>query len=175
MNPGTFSIIWLFHSFRHQSRAGKGGQIFFLFLIFIKNLSGKKKRVLQGTLMGVPRQLPMLRAQFESLELKEKVKMVERRQMSKKAKVRWGFVSDKSGGRDFSRRGRGKQQLPGAVFFPFLFVCLFGGRPQKDREWFIISFGRDWKYCFHMTNAQCVHEWLRFPCIQNCPVFATGE
>ena len=129
MNPGTFSIIWLFHSFRHQSRAGKGGQIFFLFLINIykkSHLSGKKRSVLQGTLMGVPRQLPMLRAQFESLELKEKVKMVERRLMSKKAKVRWGFVSDKSGGRDFSRRGRGKQQLPGAVFFIFV-VCLFGG------------------------------------------------
>ena len=90
MNPGTFSIIWLFHSFRHQSRAGKGGQIFFLFLIFIKksHLSGKKRSVLQFTLMGVPRQLPMLRAQFESLELKEKVKMVERRPMFKKAKVR---------------------------------------------------------------------------------------
>ena len=24
-------------------------------------------------------------------------------------------------------------------------------------------------------NAQCVHAGLRFPCIQNCPVFATGE
>ena len=68
----------------------KGRSDFLSLLNFYQkfHLSGKKRSVLQGTLMGVPRQLPMLRAQFESLELKEKVKMVERRLMSKKAKVR---------------------------------------------------------------------------------------
>merc|ERR1712061_685498 len=28
---------------------------------------------------------------------------------------------------------------------------------------------------YTMYTAQCVHAGLRFPCIQNCPVYATGE